>query len=452
MAWDAFISHSAKDKETADAVCASLEAAGVRCWIAPRDIRPGDTWANAIVGAIDASRVMVIVFSSHSNDSRQVVRELELAVRKDLVIVPFRIEAVRPSGDMDYFLSATHWLEAAGSDVNGYLPQLVEVVRSFLGEVEAETESHADPRSVRAVAAEVPTAAETSPAHRAPGSRLPEQLALGLVGALVLAAALWVVLAGGEAESPEPAASTTPVAEPVPQAGPAEPAPAEPAPPAATGAEGSVVVAAGDFFFGCSGGAGIACGSDAPQGRMAAVGEFAIDVREVSVAQFAACVEAGACREPATGAFCNWKAAGRESHPVNCVPWAEANAYCEWSGRRLPSELEWEKAARGTDRLVYPWGDEAATCERAVIDVRGSCGSPGTRPAGSHPGDASPYGVLDLAGNVQEWTADWYDARKRDRAVRGANWNSHPRAAVVWRRDPIDGKTGHAQVGFRCAQ
>jgi TIR domain len=98
-----FISYSAKDKTTADGVCATLETKGIRCWIAPRDILPGMDWGEAIIEAINGSRVIVLVFSSNANDSQQIKREVERAVSKGLPIIPLRIENVAPARSLEYF-------------------------------------------------------------------------------------------------------------------------------------------------------------------------------------------------------------------------------------------------------------------------------------------------------------------------------------------------------------
>jgi TIR domain len=132
MGYDVFISHSSQDKPVADAVCATLEANRIRCWIAPRDIMPGREWSEAILDGIHACRVMVIIFSSHANASQQVKREVERAVNKGVAIVPFRIEEVYPSGTMEYFMSATHWLDALTAPMERHLEKLAHTVNALL--------------------------------------------------------------------------------------------------------------------------------------------------------------------------------------------------------------------------------------------------------------------------------------------------------------------------------
>jgi hypothetical protein len=136
MAHDVFISHSTegKNKPIADAVCAELEKNKIRCWIAPRDVAPGHSFAGEIVEAITSSRVFVLVFSNESNRSPQVLREVERAVNKGIPIIPFRIEDFTPSKDMEYFLGATHWLDALTPPLEKHLHRLVEIVHVILAE------------------------------------------------------------------------------------------------------------------------------------------------------------------------------------------------------------------------------------------------------------------------------------------------------------------------------
>jgi hypothetical protein len=133
VAHDVFISYSHHDKPHADAVCATLEAKGIRCWIAPRDVIPGQEWGEAIVDAIRLSRVMVLVFSSHANDSPQIRREVQLAVSAGVVLIPFRIEDVAPAGSLEYFLGVPHWLDAMTPPFEAHLEHLAVAVTSFLG-------------------------------------------------------------------------------------------------------------------------------------------------------------------------------------------------------------------------------------------------------------------------------------------------------------------------------
>jgi hypothetical protein len=133
MAYDVFLSHSHVDKSHADAICHCLERAGVRCWVAPRDIRPSEDWAEAIINGMDQCRILLLVFSSSSNNSPQVRREVERAVNKGLTILPFRIEAVPPSKSLEYFISTQHWLDAFGRDPEASLAELTQCVTAVLG-------------------------------------------------------------------------------------------------------------------------------------------------------------------------------------------------------------------------------------------------------------------------------------------------------------------------------
>ena len=132
MDHDVFISYSHHDKPQADAVCAALEAKGIRCWIAPRDVIPGQEWGGAIIEAIRSARVMVLVFSSHANASPQIRREVERAVSAETVLIPFRIEDVAPAQSLEFFLGTPHWLDALTPPFEAHLVRLATAVESFL--------------------------------------------------------------------------------------------------------------------------------------------------------------------------------------------------------------------------------------------------------------------------------------------------------------------------------
>ena len=130
--FDVFISYSHIDKATADAACATLEQAGIRCWIAPRDIMPGDEWGTAIVKAIDECRVMVLIFSASANNSKQIRREVERAVNAGATIIPVRIEDVAPTEAMAYFMSTVHWLDAMNAPLDDHLQRLTASIKALL--------------------------------------------------------------------------------------------------------------------------------------------------------------------------------------------------------------------------------------------------------------------------------------------------------------------------------
>lgn len=132
MAHDVFVSYSAKDKPTADAVCATLESRGIRCWIAPRDILPGMDWGEAIIDGINSSSAIVLVFSANANESRQIKREVERAVSKGIPIIPFRIEDVPLSKSLEYLISTPHWLDALTPPMERHAQYLAQTINLLL--------------------------------------------------------------------------------------------------------------------------------------------------------------------------------------------------------------------------------------------------------------------------------------------------------------------------------
>jgi Tfp pilus assembly protein PilF len=132
MAHDVFISYAHQDRTVANAVCATLEAHGIRCWIAPRDILAGSDWGEAIIDALKEAKAMILVFSSGSNDSDQIKREVERAVHQGIAVVPFRIEDVLPNKTLEYFISTQHWLDALTPPLEDHLNHLAETITVLL--------------------------------------------------------------------------------------------------------------------------------------------------------------------------------------------------------------------------------------------------------------------------------------------------------------------------------
>lgn len=132
---------------------------------------------------------------------------------------------------------------------------------------------------------------------------------------------------------------------------------------------------------------------------------FWIDRTEVTNAMFGDCVARKACKNPGTSN----RSSEYGNHPVSSIVWDDAFNYCAWVGARLPTEAEWEKAARGSDGLLYPWGNQLDK-SKYYLDAEGQTSIPLNKPVGSYPEGASPYGVMDLTGGVFEWVNDWYSS------------------------------------------
>ena len=185
------------------------------------------------------------------------------------------------------------------------------------------------------------------------------------------------------------------------------------------------------------------------------LGSFDLDVKEVTVAEYDVCVDAGKCSQPSSAEGCNWDASGRRNHPINCVTRQQASDYCGFVGKRLPTESEWEHAARGSGSRKFPWGDQPP--ESRPCWSGGGKPSTSTCEVGSHPDDKTPDGVMDLAGNVSEWTGQYCDYLKA--SCSGAGWVS--RGGSYGHDKPEDLRSSARYVpkeaaletvGFRCAR
>lgn len=210
-----------------------------------------------------------------------------------------------------------------------------------------------------------------------------------------------------------------------------------------------VAVPAGEFIFGCNEVVDEMCSEHETASKHLVLPAFSIDRTEVSTKAYRECVGARVCREPLFAEEYNWSNFSLSDHPVTGVSAGDAETYCEWKGKRLPTETEWEKAARGSNGFIYPWGNTSVQCDLAEVD---GC-SGGTVPVGSAPDGASPYGVLNMAGNVSEWTSsDFLKNNFRGRIVRGGNWRRRPEDARASRRDFSINFLRDQGVGFRCAR
>lgn len=222
-------------------------------------------------------------------------------------------------------------------------------------------------------------------------------------------------------------------------------------------APSTVAIPAGSFGMGCPDSQG--CLPDEVPFHQVTLSAFEIERTEVTQAAYQQCIAAGACTAPQA----NFDPTATPNQPVRDVSWLQAQAYCAWLGMRLPTEAEWERAARGDDMRNFPWGAGSPDCACAnFADCGGAPLDVGARTCG-----AGPYGALDLAGNVAEWVADWYSANYYGtsppsdppgpsegtmRVARGGSFMSDSNGLRVSRRIVGEPNTAYDAYGFRCVR
>lgn len=254
-----------------------------------------------------------------------------------------------------------------------------------------------------------------------------------------------------------------------------------PAPATLSTTSPEIYIPAGPFPMGCASDylPEYHCDMDATPIHLVYLDAFYIDQVQVTNAQYAACVAASACPGPLSIASTTrpnyYINPAYANYPVLNVKWEYAHAYCQWVGKRLPTEAEWEKAARGTDMRPFSWGFEEPTCDRSNIALllpgdfmpRPCVGD--TTAVGAYPQNASPYGVLDMTGNARDFVNDFYQSNYyarspyynpqgpaanlgKDYIARGGDWYAHPRLATNWVRHDEASALVYQHISFRCAR
>ena len=462
MAHDVFISYAVEDKSIADAVCQTLEDAGVRCWYAPRDVPYTVNYEEAIVDALSGSKLMVLVLSSHSNQSAHVKREVQNACREEpqVPVLPFQVENVRLNKSLRYYIGSVNWLSALTPPLEVHLQVLVDYVQERLPHYQQARDSRM--QSGQRARSEIIgkgeevrlRAEETTPRRLAEEVTTPRKrqgkramLLIIIAGGALLALIAFILLRdtpeGGQQTANQTATPTSNR-----QAGQTTVTPdiAKSAPP------GMVYVPGGVFTMGRNEG-----DEYERPAREVTVKPFFIDIYEVTNEDYAKFVSE-TNRQPPPMWVNETYPSGAARQPVTGVTWDDARAHAVWAGKRLPTEEEWEFAARGTDGRRYPWGNEWGA---RLANADGA--SRGMADVGTYKG-ASPFGAFDMVGNAWEWTASDMTAYpggklpkqplSGTKVLRGGSYLSNKNQAMTtyrlgWR---ARGESSYTETGFRCVK
>ncbi len=214
-----------------------------------------------------------------------------------------------------------------------------------------------------------------------------------------------------------------------------------------------VLVPGGAFYYGCSlTETDVNCRDEEPPGRILSLPTFLIDRLEVTRAEYLACMEQGACSPP-NYRDCQLDLSTWPRRPVSCLHPYQAEEYCAFRGKRLPTEFEWEKAARGTDGRIYPWGNSPELCGRVHQKKGSDCASDSEQlNVGSFPENQSPYGALDMAGGVSEWVEGSFSTKYPVPVHRGGRWGDRYDALRCSHRMRAHVKDLPQFIGTRCAR
>jgi formylglycine-generating enzyme len=436
--FDVFISYSSADKDLANATCAKLESKRIRCWIAPRDIVPGTEWGEAIIFGIDSSSIMLLIFSTRANASPQVRREVERAVSKGMMILPFRIEDVQPSGSMEYALSNTHWLDGFTPPVEQHVDKLAKSLLALFAPY-AELVVKKPPKARRSNAKSLVNSSKQVMNRRPIASSL-------AAAALVAAISLIIIVA------PKKEKATTPETEPVP----------------GEAREFNVGNGVNMKFCWVPGTNGKAkLGSpQAEKNRGDDEAEHEVELDGFWMAKYKMTqgqyLKLTGKKNPSW--FCadgggkdKVQGLNTDDFPVERVSWDDAQECIKGMkappGMKrfaLPSEAQWEwaaRAGRGNGQAFY-WGD-ALNGDKANCDGKHPYGTEQnetslerTEKAGAYETKAPhPWGLGDMAGNLYDWCDDIYGdyanlprgknpvqtvKQSNDgRVLRGGSWSSY---------------------------
>ncbi len=424
-----FISYASADKAIADRVCDTLEKAGVPCWIAPRDIPPSADYPAAIVEAVRSTRVLVLVLTEHAAGSPHVLSEVGHAFNAKKRIIPFRLSAAPLPEDLEYFLSLTQWLDAPNGCTDDNLKRLTEATRGALAGATTVRGPVLLRRNTRWLA-----------------------LAAAVLALIVGTVIIWRSRRASIRNPTQPAAVTT-------TSSTAGNGAALEMPPAAAkpktwvnpmDGQTYVWIPPGEFTMGCSEADSECTDDEKPTHPVSIDKGFWLGQTEVTLAAYRKYADRLGATVPD----------GAGDMPATEVSWAEAKTYCAAVGGRLPTEAEWEYAARGGKPGAY-YG--------VVPEIAWYAGNSGDAPHAVGKKKPNAYGLYDVLGNVREWVLDRYfnkydvaapatgDAVEQPLApnastvARGGFWESEAAAIRVSHRSALATDSADPSIGWRCA-
>ena len=457
-----FISYSRKDLAFVEKLAFNLQDAGYDVWYDLTDLEGGDRWSVEISKAIKECDAFMIVVSPRSMDSNWVEKEFLYASNQQKRIVPILLEAC----DLPLWLLDIHYIDVQGKNYETNFPYILEALKEEPGAKDGApqmTTVKKDKLNIRWIVGGLALAVlilvlvfklpalllGTEPAPTTEASQTPERSEPTSMPTTVI-----------ETDTPIPSPTWTATIAVTPTL----------TPKITVDDAEMVLIPSGVFLMGAED----SPSSDEHPAHFVGLGDFYIDKYEVTNAQYQKCVQEAKCEWPENRQLLLDKAV--ENHPVVNVTWDMAQAFCTWRDARLPTEAEWEKAAGGGEGNDYPWGEKVSgktlnfcdlNCTRDDREKGVNDKHTYTAPVGTYPDGASPYGVLDMAGNVWEWTADWYSSRYYSdsptenptgpasgqyRVLRGGSWYDPPAETRIYNRYSRNPADRDSSIGFRCTR
>ena len=503
-----FLCHASADKPTVRELYKRLESDGADAWLDSEDLIPGQNWRVEIPTAVENSDIVLVCISENSvNKEGYVQKEISFALDKALempegriFLIPVRLESCEvPRRLSDYqwvdlfsengyerlMLALKLRAEQIGAEPpgrKGWLPKIgskpiVSKPRQDISSVPTDKEA---PKKVATVP---PPESEKAKDKKTERPQLKAKYIVAIIGIMVTITAAVIGLPLIERWFPQASEPTATIQAKISSTDqfvpivvtktlPPKLVPTDtftivptvlPSEIADSNGVEMVLVPEGKFIMGSNDGKP----GEGPAHQVF-LNAYYIDKYEVTNALYKICVEASACVQPANTS--KYKKSEYGQHPVTYVNWGMANDYCEWRGARLPTEAEWEKAARGTDERTYPWGEEIDCSYANYWGKDGGCVG-GTAVVGGYEKGKSPYDAYDMAGNVWEWVADWYEEtyyeispfsnpqgpeRGDTRVIRGRSWYSYNPFAITDMRSVIRTSFFPSVIdpytGFRCVR